>query len=46
MLIQPPGEPQEQHLGDVRPKKIELHKISKRQNDWKGRYMYVYWRIF
>ena len=28
ILIQPSGEPQEQHLGDVRPKKIELHKIS------------------
>ena len=23
-----PGEPREQHLGDVRPKKFELHKIS------------------
>ena len=28
ILIQPPGEPREQHLGDVRPKKFELHKIS------------------
>ena len=28
ILIQPPGEPREQHLGDVRPKKLELHKIS------------------
>ena len=28
ILIQAPGEPQEQHLGDVRPKKFELHKIS------------------
>ena len=27
-LIQPPGEPREQHLGDVRQKKFELHKIS------------------
>ena len=27
---------QEQPLGDVRPKKFELHKISKRQNDRKG----------
>ena len=25
---QPPGEPREQHLGDVRPKKFKLHKIS------------------
>ena len=28
ILTQPPGEPREQHLGDVRPKKFELHKIS------------------
>ena len=28
MLIQPHGKPQEQHLGDVQPKKFELHKIS------------------
>ena len=28
ILIQPPGEPREQHLGDVRQKKFELHKIS------------------
>ena len=27
-FIQPPEEPREQHLGDVRPKKLELHKIS------------------
>ena len=26
ILTQPPGEPQ--HLGDVRPKKFELHKIT------------------
>ena len=26
--IQPPKEPREHHLGIVRPKKIELHKIS------------------
>ena len=36
ILIQPPGEPREQHLGDVRPKKFELHKIYKRRNDRKG----------
>ena len=24
----PPGEPREHHLGDVRPKNVELHKIS------------------
>ena len=29
-LIQPPGEPREQHLGDVRPKQFELQKISKK----------------
>ena len=23
-MIQPPGEPREQHLGDVRPQKFEL----------------------
>ena len=28
MLIQPPEEPREQHLGDVLEKKLELHKIS------------------
>ena len=28
ILIQPPGEPREQHLGDVQTKKFELHKIS------------------
>ena len=28
ILIQLPGEPREQHQGDVRPKKFELHKIS------------------
>ena len=28
ILIQPPGEPREQHPGDVRPKKFELQKIS------------------
>ena len=33
LLIQPPGEPREQHLGDDRPKKFH-----KRQNDSKGRY--------
>ena len=27
-LIQTPGEPREQHLGDVRPEKFELHKTS------------------
>ena len=28
ILIQPPGELQEQHIGEVRTKKFELHKIS------------------
>ena len=28
ILIQPPGEPREHHLGEVRPKRFELHKIS------------------
>ena len=28
ILIQTPGEPREQHLGDVRPKKFELSPIS------------------
>ena len=27
-LIQPPGEPQGHHLGELRPKNFELHKIS------------------
>jgi len=38
ILIQPPGEPREQRLGDVGPKKIELHKFHTRQNEWKGQY--------
>ena len=29
ILIQPPGEPREQHLGEARKKKLELHKMSK-----------------
>ena len=28
ILIQPPGEPREHHLGEVRPKRFELHKMS------------------
>ena len=32
IFIQPSGEPREQHIGDVRPKKVEL------QNFWKDRY--------
>ena len=44
ILIQPPGEPREQHLGDVQHKKYELQKISSRRNDWKG--IYIYLRIF
>ena len=42
ILIQPPGEPQEQHLGDVRPKKFKLHKMLLRQNDGKG-WMAQFW---
>ena len=34
ILIQPPGEPREQHLDDVRPKKFELHKISYQLTKW------------
>ena len=30
ILIQLPGEPREQHLGDVWPEKFEIHKISKK----------------
>ena len=40
ILIQPPGEPREQHLGDVRQKKsLSYTKFHKRQNDWKGRFI-------
>ena len=28
ILIQPPGESREQHLGNVRPQKFKMHKIS------------------
>ena len=38
ILIQPPGEPREQHLDDVRPIKFENTKFHKKQNDRKGRY--------
>ena len=37
ILIQPPGEPREQPLGDVRPKSSSYTKFHKRQNDRKGR---------
>ena len=30
VLIQPPGKPRKQHLGDVRPKKFELNKMTGR----------------
>ena len=36
-MIQPPGEPREQHLVDVRQKKFELHKISKISDENTGR---------
>ena len=36
ILIQPPGEPREQHLGDVRPKSSSYTKFHKRQNYRKG----------
>ena len=38
ILIQPPGDPREQHLGDVRPKSSSYTKFHKRQKDRKGRY--------
>ena len=45
ILIQPPGEPREQHLGDVRPKSSSYTKSHKRQNDRKGRYtMANFWK--
>ena len=45
ILIQPPGEPREQHLGDVRPKSSSYTKFHKRQNDRKGRYtMANFWK--
>ena len=40
ILIQPLEEPREQHLGDFRPKKFELHK-----NKMSGR-VDIFWRIF
>ena len=40
--IQPPGEPREQHLGDVRQNKVwAIQKIIKRQNDWKSQSIYI-----
>ena len=45
ILIQPPGEPREQHLGDVRPKSSSYTKFHKKQNDRKGRYtMANFWK--
>ena len=38
ILIQPPGEPQEQHLGDVQPNSNSYTKFQERQNDPEGRY--------
>ena len=38
ILSIPTGEPQEHHLGEVPPKKFELHKIHERQMNRKGRY--------
>ena len=37
-FIQPPGEPKEQHLGEVRSNKFVLQKFHKRQNYRKGRH--------
>ena len=50
ILIQLPGEPREQHLGDVRPKKFELHKFSFTtknfiKDEMTGR-VDILWRIF
>ena len=44
ILIQPPGEPREQHLGDVRHKKFELHKINIK--DKMTERVDILWRIF
>ena len=45
ILIQPPGEPREQHLGDALPKSSSYTKFHKRQNDRKGRYtMAHFWK--
>ena len=41
-LIQPPGEPREHHLGEVRPKISSYTKFHTRQNDRKGRYTQVH----
>ena len=37
-MIQPPEEPLEQRLGEARPKKFELHKISLKTGDRNGQY--------
>ena len=44
ILIQQSGEPREQHLGDVRPKKFELHKFHKKKK-MTGR-VDILWCIF
>ena len=40
-IHQPPGEPQEHHLGEVRPKNSSYTKSHTGQNDREGRYMYT-----
>ena len=42
LLIQPAGEPREKQLGDVWPKKFDLHKIKKKKIP-KGN---ILWGIF
>ena len=38
IFIQLTGEPREHHIGEVRPKKFDISKFHKRQNDRRGRY--------
>ena len=45
ILIQPSGEPREQHLGD--PKSSSYTKFHRRQNDRKGRYIIAnFWKNY
>ena len=40
--VQPPGEPREQHLGEVRQKSSSYTKFHERQNGRKDRYARIF----
>ena len=44
-LIQPPGEPREHHLGEIRSKKFDIKKLKKKKKK-NGRVDYILWIFF